>query len=590
MPTSDTPPASLLRQPIVVVLGHVDHGKTTLLDKIRQSKVALKEAGKITQHIGASEITAKEISEIGGDLVNRFKLAVQIPGLLFLDTPGHEAFTSLRERGGSLADIAVLVIDVRQGIQPQTLESIRILKQFKTPFLVALTKIDQVDGWKKTKHNSFLHSLEEQAEHVQQKLDNYVYKLVESLYLRGFECERFDRITDFTRQITIVPVSAVTGEGIAELLLFLTGLSQRYLSNGLGLGKTIGKGSIIEVRTERGLGTVLDVVLYEGTLRKNDKIIFSTMNGVAESRVRCLVKPSPKGIEYVDSVSAASGVRIVGHGLDDALPGSPIAACGLDDSAEAGEMEQQVKSILFESAEDGIIVVCDTLGSVEAMLNLLKKENIPVKKTKVGKLTRDELTAASAVSKRDRYLGAIMTFNIGESPAVITEAESLGVKVFAGDVVYSIIENYQQWAVEEREREKSEVLTSKLFPAKIKIIQGCCFRKSRPCVVGVEVLEGKLVSGITLMNKEGMEIGEVKSIQHENETIPSAEKGKKVAISIEGKNAIFEKCINFNDTLYSRLPLSAVREMLNNAKLFTELELALLSELEQLLLRERKIG
>ncbi|PIZ95522.1 hypothetical protein COX84_04435, partial [Candidatus Micrarchaeota archaeon CG_4_10_14_0_2_um_filter_49_7] len=184
----------------------------------------------------------------------------------------------------------------------------------------------------------------------------------------------------------------------------------------------------------------------------------------------------------------------------------------------------------------------------------------------------------------------IMTFNIGESLAVITEAESLGVKVFAGDVVYSIIENYQQWAVEEREREKSEVLTSKLFPAKIKIIQGCCFRKSRPCVVGVEVLEGKLVSGITLMNKEGMEIGEVKSIQHENETIPSAEKGKKVAISIEGKNAIFEKCINFNDTLYSRLPLSAVREMLNNAKLFTELELALLSELEQLLLRERKIG
>ncbi len=269
---------------------------TTLLDRIRQSKVALKEAGKITQHIGASEITAKEISEIGGDLVNRFKVAVQIPGLLFLDTPGHEAFTSLRERGGSLADIAVLVIDIRQGIQPQTLESMRILKQFKTPFLVALTKIDQVDGWKKTKHNSFLRSLEEQAEHVQQKLDNYVYKLVESLYQRGFECERFDRITDFTRQITIVPVSAVTGEGIAELLLFLTGLSQRYLSNGLGLGKAMGKGSIIEVRTERGLGTVLDVVLYEGTLRKNDKIIFPTMNGVVESRVRCLVKPSPKGI------------------------------------------------------------------------------------------------------------------------------------------------------------------------------------------------------------------------------------------------------------------------------------------------------
>ena len=367
-----------LRQPIVVMLGHVDHGKTSLLDCIRKTTIAKKEAGAITQHIGASEISLADIYDACGRTMGGKLPELSIPGLLFIDTPGHESFTHLRERGGSIADIAVLVVDINQGFQPQTIESIRILREFKTPFIVAANKIDIVTGWKSPQDSDgcrIISNIDAQRPEVQSRLDELLYTMVGKLHELGISSERFDRVTDFTKQVAILPVSAKTGEGLPELLLSIAGLSQKFLEKELRteVGGA-GKGTILEVKEEKGLGTTIDVIIYEGTLRKNDTIIFGTMNGASKVKIRGLLKPRMRATgegdkyEYVDEANAACGVKIYAPGLDGALSGSPLLVDdGNPDSGRLQEIHDMIKGIMSESEKNGVIVKADTLGSLEAL-------------------------------------------------------------------------------------------------------------------------------------------------------------------------------------------------------------------------------
>ena len=320
----------MIRQPIVVTVGHSDHGKTTLLDKIRGSTVTSMEPGMLTQNVGATLIPVETIKETCGNLLERFNIKLEIPGLLLIDTPGHAAFTSIRKRGSSIADLAILVVDITEGIQEQTDESIKILKEFKTPFLVAATKIDRVEGWIPNKKSCFLDSFNKQPEWVRQRLDERFYKLVGQFSERGFDSERFDRINDFKQTVAIVPCSGVTGEGIPELLVMLAGLAQAFLKDQLEVSKGIGRGSILEVKEMKGLGTTLDVILYDGEIRKGDWIIIGGREPIV-TRVKALLKPRPlkeirveKQFESIDYVFAASGVKISAPGMEGAVAGSPI--------------------------------------------------------------------------------------------------------------------------------------------------------------------------------------------------------------------------------------------------------------------------
>src|SRR5512137_212157 len=282
---------SNLRTPIVVVMGHVDHGKTTLLDKIRGTAVAKGEAGLITQHIGATEVPLDVVQEFCG---SHFGKEMQIPGLLFIDTPGHHAFTSLRSRGGSLADLAVLIVDMNEGFQPQTIESLTILKRYKTPFVVAANKMDRIAGWRSTKNSSFSKTLKAQNERVTEEMDTKLYELVGELYKYGFDGDRYDRIRDFTKTVGIVPISALTGEGVPDLLMVLVGLAQRFLKENLKISSVgPGVGTILEVKEERGLGTTLDVILYDGEFNAGDTIIVGTAYEPIVTKLRALLKPKP---------------------------------------------------------------------------------------------------------------------------------------------------------------------------------------------------------------------------------------------------------------------------------------------------------
>ena len=262
-----------IRQPIVCVLGHVDTGKTSLLDKIRKTSVQAREAGGITQHIGASFFPADTIKQLVGPLLSMVKGEIEIPGLLIVDTPGHESFANLRRRGGSVADIAILVIDVLRGFEAQTYECVDILKARKTPFLVAANKIDRIPGWKSIEGAPFMRVYQQQDPYVREDLDMRIYDIIGVFSRLGINPDRFDRIKDFTKTVAIVPTSAVTGEGITDLLMVLVGLTQQYLKKRLQTTEGPAKGTVLEVKEEPGLGLTLNTIIYDGILQKDDMIV-----------------------------------------------------------------------------------------------------------------------------------------------------------------------------------------------------------------------------------------------------------------------------------------------------------------------------
>ena len=321
-----------LRQPIITVMGNVDAGKTQLLDTIRNTAIIESEPGKITQSIGCSLIPMATIKKICGNLLDKYRLQIKIPGFVIIDTPGHAAFTNLRKRGGNLADIAILVIDVNEGIKVQTEECIDILKQYKTPFVVALNKIDLVTGWNSNLKTHLLENIQKQSENAMLILEKKLYGVVGKLIELGFNAERFDRIDDYTKQIAIIPTSAKTGEGLPELLMVVTGLSQKFLEENLKFNvKGNAKGTVLEVKEEKGLGTTIDVVIYDGSLKQNEVIVIGSLDEPIVTKVKALFEPMPlaelrdKKITFksVKEVCAATGVKIVAPELDKAVAGMP---------------------------------------------------------------------------------------------------------------------------------------------------------------------------------------------------------------------------------------------------------------------------
>lgn len=550
-----------IRSPIVSVLGHVDHGKTTLLDFIRGSAIAQKEAGGITQHIGATEIPMEVIESICGDFIKKLDIKDKMPGLFFIDTPGHEAFTTLRKRGGALADLAILIVDVTEGFKPQTYEALNILKMYKTPFIVAANKIDKIYGWEVHQDSTFMESYKNQANGVQEKLDSGIYELVGILHDEGFESERFDRVSNFAKQVSIIPMSAKTGEGIAELLTMLMGLAQQYLQKQLQIEiDSPAKGTVLEIKEETGLGVTLDVVIYDGILRKHDNIALTTIDDVITTRIRSLLKPRPleeireskKRFQKVDEVVAAAGVKIVAPKIEDVISGSPLRVAKSDFKEVREEILQEIDSIKIDTREMGVLVKADTLGSLEALVNMLKDLDIPIRTADIGDVSRRDVINASLVKKEDSLHGVIIAFNVKVLPSAAEELKNSEVKLFSADVIYKLTEDYEEWlkAAEERKREKW--IEAIIRPAKIRIIPKLVFRFSKPAIAGIEVLGGTVKKDYSLMREDGSPVGKVESMQDKGDNLKSASKGQKVAMAI--KEAVFGRDFDEGETLYVNIP------------------------------------
>jgi len=567
----------MIRQPIISVLGHVDHGKTSFLDKIRESTVAAREAGGITQHIGATEVPMDAVRKICGTMLDAMKVNVTIPGLLFIDTPGHEAFTNLRKRGGSIADLAVLVVDIREGFMPQTIEALEILKSYKTPFIVVANKIDLLTGWHKTGGYSFMKAFKEQQDFVKKQIETKLYELVGRLSEYGISSERFDRVDDFTKQVTIIPISAKTGEGIAETLMVITGLSQRYLEKGLQIEVSgPGKGSILEVKEEKGLGPSIDVILYDGTIKRGDTVVMSGKEGAIETKVKALLKPKPLDemrdpkdkFDNIAEVHAASGLKLIGPGVENAIPGGQLYVAGT--TRHVGELKKlihtEMGSVRFEHENVGVIVRADSLGSLEAILGILKKMGVPVRKTDIGAVTKTDLMEAESIRKLNPEHAIIMAFNATVPEEIAQHAKVYHTHIIANKVIYKIIEDYGELVKEIKRQQEMAMFDMIPFPAELKFLENCTFRRSDPAVVGVAVKKGRIRPGYQLMKEDGTKIGPIKSMQEKNEAVAEAKKGDELAIGIDGPTV--GRQIEEGDTFYTHITFDQYEQILKRGKKF----------------------
>jgi len=528
----------MIRSPIIVTVGHSDHGKTTLLDKIRGTAVTKAEPGELTQSVGASYVPISVVEKSCGDLLKKFKIKLEVPGLLFIDTPGHVAFIGMRKRGGSVSDVAILVVDITEGFQEQSDESLNVLKQFKVPFVIAATKIDRIPGWFPHSDMCLLDSLEKQRDDVKEEFEKRVYRLVSQLSERNFDSERFDRIEDFTKQIAIVPLSSISGEGVPELMMVLAGLAQNFLKDKLKLSDTP-RGTILEVKETKGLGMTVDVILFDGKIRKGDYLIIGGREPI-DTKIKALLVPRPlqelrieKQFDYVDEVTAAVGVKIAAPNLENVVAGSPVIAVRSEKDIEKAKqlVQKEVEEIEFKKDVEGIILKADTLGSLEAMIKILNEKNVPIRKAEVGKINREDLTDMENVKNDVRRV--VLAFNVKVSDDIEQSAKDLNIKIFSNNIIYRLLEDYDTWVKEKTEREIREKLSSVSRPCLIRILPGFVFRQSNPAVFGVEIKKGVLMPEVRLKKTSGKVVGRVKEIQKEGVNIGEAKQGEKVAVSME---------------------------------------------------------
>jgi translation initiation factor 5B len=549
-----------LRTPIVAVLGHVDHGKTSLLDKIRGSAVSEGEAGAITQHIGATAVPLDTISEMAGSLVDPDDF--DLPGLLFIDTPGHHSFTTLRSRGGALADIAILVVDVNDGFQPQTEEAIDILRRTGTPFVVAANKIDTTPGWNPREGAPTQQSFEAQSKNARQRLDENIYELIGDLSDSGFSADLYWRVQNFQKNIGVVPVSAMTGEGIPDLLAVLMGLSQRYMKTDMEVDTDgPGAGTVLEVKEEKGFGATIDVVLYDGQIREGDTVVVGGTNGPIVTEIRALLQPRPnaeirteKRFDRVESVAAATGIKIAAPDLDDAMAGAPVRVVGDRDRAiVVDEVVSELAEIEVDTEEEGVVVKADTLGSLEAMANALKEAEVPILRAEVGDVAPRDVAVASTA--REDVHRVILGFNVDVLADARRELEESDVRLFDDDVIYQLVEDYEEF-VDERKRAQQETVLEKIIrPARFRILEDHVFRQSNPAVVGVEVMSGTLQNNRYVGRFEGGEfdrVGQLSGIQKQGEDVDAARAGERVSVAIDGPTV--GRQIDEGDELWVDLP------------------------------------
>ena len=566
-----------IRQPIVTVCGHVDHGKTSVLDAFRGSSVQEGEAGGITQKISFTKYPLEQLKS-ACPLVEKGGIKLEIPGFLFIDTPGHAAFTNLRKRGGALADLAILVVSIKEGIKPQTAEVLQILKANKVPFVVALNKIDSISGWQK--RESLRESIENQAINIKDEFNEALLTFQGSLREHGFDSELFYEIADFTKKVAIVPTSARTGEGISELLFVLCGLSQRFLKDRLKISDEA-KGVILEIKKEKGMDSI-EAILYDGELKEGDEIAVASFGELIVSKVRAIEEILPLSLKYKSTKSAiaATGIRVQLKNKEGIMPGMPFQTVHNNLEKIKSEFKKEVSGIL-KTDKQGIIIKADSLGSLEALIYLLKKENIQIIKADIGPISKSDLVSAKANLEINPLDAVVLGFNV----RMEEELEKGNVKIITNDVVFKLIEDLQKW----REMRSKEIEKEKLMGlatiCKLEILPQYVFRNTNPAIFGVRVVAGKVKVGIPLMDNNGEEVARVKSIQKEKASVEEGKQGDELAMALPGIN--FERRLKEVKYLYAYVSDKQMKQFKENKDVLSSDELKVLQEIADIKLRKK---
>lgn len=572
-----------IRQPIVTVVGHVDHGKTSILDCLRDSCVQESESGGITQKISFTSYPMDQL-KTACPLIETSGIKLNIPGFLLIDTPGHAAFTNLRKRGGSLADLAVLVIDINEGIKPQTAEVIQILKHNKTPFIIALNKIDNISGWRNDKDNLLKESIESQPQNIQTNFNEKYLTLIGALNSYGFEADLYYNIQDFSKKIALVPCSAKTKQGIQELIMMLCGLSQKYLQDKLELNQ-IPKGVVLEIKKEKSVNYA-EAILYDGELKRTDEIAIANFQNPEQpiiTKIRILEEILPLCAKFKakDSAIASTGIRMQLISKEEILPGMPFTL--YKDNKE--EIQKEFKKEISESIQShirkkGIIAKADSLGSLEALLTLLKQSNIPVVKVGIGNINKTDVISAKANLDIDEINSIVIGFNVDTDEDAKELLKTYKIKSLTNDIIYKLIEDLETW----RKNKANEIEKSRLMQlttiGKAEILHEYVFRNTSPTIFGIKVLGGKIKSDLFVIDETGEKQGRIKKIQLDKQSVQEAKESMEVAISVTGTN--FERKLKDKKFIYTDLTESQFKTFKKNKDLLSQSEIKIIQEIAEI--------
>ncbi|XP_074847723.1 eukaryotic translation initiation factor 5B [Carettochelys insculpta] len=534
-----------LRAPVICVLGHVDTGKTKILDKLRHTHVQDSEAGGITQQIGATNVPLEAINEQTKMVKNFDRESVKIPGMLIIDTPGHESFSNLRNRGSSLCDIAILVVDIMHGLEPQTIESINLLKSKKCPFIVALNKIDRLYDWKKSPDTDVAATLKKQKKNTKDEFEERAKAIVVEFAQQGLNAALFYENKDPRTFVSLVPTSAHTGDGMGSLIALLVELTQTMLSKRLAQCEEL-RAQVMEVKALPGMGTTIDVILINGRLKEGDTIIVPGVEGPIVTQIRGLLLPPPmkelrvkNQYEKHKEVLAAQGVKILGKDLEKTLAGLPLLVAHKEDEIPVlkdeliHELKQTLNAIKLE--EKGVYVQASTLGSLEALLEFLKTSEVPYAGINIGPVHKKDVMKASVMLEHDPQYAVILAFDVRIERDAQEMADSLGVRIFSAEIIYHLFDAFTKYRQDYKKQKQEEFKHIAVFPCKMKILPQFIFNSRDPIVMGVMVEAGQVKQGtlICVPSKNFVEIGIVTSIEVNHKQVDVAKKGQEVCVKIE---------------------------------------------------------
>lgn len=520
-----------LRAPIICILGQIDAGKTHLLDYIRSSVVYKSEAGGITQQISASYVPIDH----------------KLKGLIFLDTPGHEPFVNMRHRGTALCDIAVLMVDIMVGVTEQTIQCLKLLNK---PFVIAINKVDLLYGWKSIKNNAIKDSLKLQDQFVLMEYNDRIRQIWVQFQELGYNTSMYWENVD---NINMVPISAMTGEGICDLLTLLADLLYLVKSD-------IVDCTVLEVNETKGRGTTIDVILINGTLNINDQIVVGGLNGPIVTHIKALLTHSytnRKG-EYINTnkVTGSMTCKIDASHLDDVISGSPLFVIKPTDTEK--DIENYKKQVMYTMTSlknkitEGVYVVSQSLGTVEAIVEHLHQNNIGIGGFSIGNVCKKDITKANQ---------CLLAFDVIVDDEVKKYAESVGVKIFEHNIIYKLFESFTTYLNEIKKLEQEALSIKAVFPCILSILPECIFNKKSPIIIGVKVVKGILKSGTPLCyydKQEMVEIGVISSMEKNHKQVDKAVVGEEVCVNIKDNQPSFGRHFNENNKLYSKIDRESI--------------------------------
>lgn len=595
------------RKPIVVVMGHVDHGKTSLLDSLRQSNITKGEKGGITQQIGATDFPFKRIHQITGKLKSPFKIDpenVKLPGFLMIDTPGHEAFHNLRERGSSLCDFAILVVDIEDGLMPQTKDSIKLLKDRNIPFIIAATKIDKIYGWEKYNFNSFKASYRKQSDDAKGAFYNYIEGLKEA-FLEfeinadlhySFKNVRKNNLNLVEKEESklkscypIVPVCSLSGEGTADIFGVLYYIMEKWMKRKVKYDSTDTKAIIMELDQVKGYGWTADVILVNGTIQKGDKFLIYNQDEETEITVKNILTPPPltqlgnkNSWTSHDKVEAAMGVKIIANNIEKTFAGNNIFKItdksDLKKYHEIIEKEKESFNSNFDFNSKGIWIQSPNRATIEALMIELKKSNIPIKGYTIGKLSEKSLNNLSAIYQETE--NPFLLYFGDPDKKLCRFAQDKKIKMICSEVIYHLIEEYKKLFKDLLNLKKDDLKdTSEVFlPCKMNVLKKFIINKGgngKEIILGMQIVGGKVTKNTKLcavkVDKKGklisevVKLGKVLSIQKNKKELDDAKMGDSVAIKMDNsENHLFGR--QFDDSYIIISELS--RKIIDNLKLY----------------------